>query len=136
MTRTYVDSGVLFAAWRGREDVSRAARQILFDPECAFVSSIFLKLETLPKATYHRQSAETEFYEQFFLRVIQWADDYPALFQSALDEASLSGLSAMDALHIAAAMSVGAEEFITTEHPEKPIHRVRGIRIVPLYPSP
>ncbi len=42
------------------------------------------------------------------------------------------GLSAMDALHIAAAISVGAEEFIITEKPTKPMYRVTGLKVVSL----
>ncbi|WP_169266136.1 MULTISPECIES: hypothetical protein [Brasilonema] len=36
----------------------------------------------------------------------------------------LDGLAAMDALHIAAALSVSASEFVTTEKPIKPMFRV------------
>ncbi len=43
------------------------------------------------------------------------------------------GLAAMDALHIAAAISVGAEEFITTEKPTKPMYRVTGLKVVSLF---
>jgi hypothetical protein len=39
----------------------------------------------------------------------------------------------MDALHIAAAISVGAEEFITTEKPTKPMYRVTDIKVVSLF---
>lgn len=46
--------------------------------------------------------------------------------------ASRYGLAAMDALHVAAALSVGAEELIATERSTKPMHRVADIRIVSL----
>jgi hypothetical protein len=39
----------------------------------------------------------------------------------------------MDALHIAAAISVDAEEFITTEKSTKPMYRVTDIKIVSLF---
>ena len=35
----------------------------------------------------------------------------------------------MDALHIAAALSIDAEEFVTTEKTTKPMHRVTEIQI-------
>ncbi len=41
---------------------------------------------------------------------------------------------AMDALHIAAALSVGAEEFITSETSEKPIHKVTAITVRTIHP--
>ena len=40
------------------------------------------------------------------------------------------GLAAIDALHVAAAFAVGAEELMTTEKPTKPMHRVENISIV------
>jgi hypothetical protein len=36
----------------------------------------------------------------------------------------------MDALHLAAALSIGAEEFITTEKPTKPMFRVSSINVI------
>ena len=43
------------------------------------------------------------------------------------------GLAAMDTLHIAAAISVGAEEFITTEKSTKLMYRVTDIKVVSLF---
>ncbi len=40
----------------------------------------------------------------------------------------------MDALHIAAAVLVGAEEFVTNEKKEKSIHRTKSIKITSIYP--
>ncbi|TRT85775.1 MAG: hypothetical protein EWV82_06630 [Microcystis aeruginosa Ma_AC_P_19900807_S299] len=40
------------------------------------------------------------------------------------------GLAAMDALHVAAALQIQADELITTEKQTKPMHRVREIQIV------
>jgi hypothetical protein len=39
----------------------------------------------------------------------------------------------MDALHVAAAVLVGATEFITNEKPEKSIHRTKSIQVVSIY---
>jgi hypothetical protein len=38
----------------------------------------------------------------------------------------------MDALHAAAALLLGADEFVTTEKPGKPIYRVDGFQVVPI----
>ncbi len=43
------------------------------------------------------------------------------------------GLAAMDALHIAAALSVDAEEFVTTEKPTKPMFRVTSIQVISIF---
>jgi len=63
MIRTYLDAGVLIAAARGKAHLATKALDILDDPNRQFVSSVFLKLEVLPKAVYHKNTSEVEFYE-------------------------------------------------------------------------
>ncbi|MGB9701053.1 MAG: PIN domain-containing protein [Thermodesulfobacteriota bacterium] len=128
--KTFVDAGVLIAAARGKEEISAKAREILDDPNREFVSSPFLKLEILPKPIYEKRKAEVEFYEIFFNAVIHWADSVQDITKIAYAEACRFGLSAMDALHVAAAIAAGAQELVTTEKPEKPIHRVDSINIL------
>jgi len=53
--------------------------------------------------------------------------------QEAYRIAQEHGVAAMDALHVAAALAVQAEEVITTERPEKPMHRVSGITVIALH---
>ena len=130
MIRTYVDAGVLITAARGVAPIAIKAIEILDDPNREFVSGIFLKLEILPKAVYYKNEAEAEFYHTFFNTVTRWADSLNAVAQEAFKEACRSGLAAMDALHIASAVSVGAEELVTTVRAEKPIHRTTLIRVV------
>lgn len=133
MTVTFIDSGVLITASRGKEDLSEMAIAILESAEREFASSEFIKLEVLPKAVYHQQNDEVEFYEAFFDAVTCWANDLNCVIQDSYGLACQYGLAAMDALHIAAAISVGAEEFITTEKPTKPMYRVPDIEIVCLF---
>src|SRR5438128_8027740 len=128
MIGTYIDAGVLITAARGVAPNAIKAIEVLDDPNREFVSSIFLKLEILPKAVYYKNEVEAEFYDAFFNIVARWADSLDAIAQEAFKEACLSGLAAMDALHIASAVSVGAEELVTTERVEKPIHRTTLIR--------
>ncbi len=66
MKRTYVAAGVLIAAARGQAPMAARAFEILDDPDREFAASLFLKLEVLPKAMYHKNLAEVEFYETFF----------------------------------------------------------------------
>jgi len=129
MRRTFVDSGVLIAAARGFDRTSDAAFSILDDPERQFASSLFVKLETIPKATYHKRAAEREFYEKFFDRVSAWALFDSDLAETAFVAACNAGLSAIDSLHIAAAHQTRCEEFVTTEKPNKPLHRTNLIAI-------
>jgi hypothetical protein len=45
-------------------------------------------------------------------------------------EAVRSGLSALNALHIAAALMLAADELVTTEGLRKPIHRATSARVI------
>ena len=135
MIRTFIDAGVLIYAARSQEELAERAFQFLEDENREFASSIFLKLEVLPKAIYNQQSSEVKFYETFFAEVSHWATDIDAIIEAAYQESSQFGLGAMDALHIAAAVSVGATEFITNEKLEKSIHRTKRIKVISIYPS-
>lgn len=133
MKKTFIDSGVLIYAARGQGKAAAVALGILTDPNREFASSVFIKLEVLPKAIYNRQTKEVEFYEEFFKAVSYWATDIDEIIRKAEEEASESGLGAMDALHIAAAISVGATDFITTERLEKSIHRTKSIKVISIH---
>ncbi|MBO0349002.1 PIN domain-containing protein [Phormidium pseudopriestleyi FRX01] len=133
MIRTFVDAGVLIYAARAQNEMAELALQILEDDHREFASSIFLKLEVLPKAIYNQQSSEIKFYKTFFEAVISWANDINTIIEQAYQESSQFGLGAMDALHIAAAVSVGATEFITNEKPQKSIHRTRSIKVISIH---
>jgi hypothetical protein len=130
-----VDAGVLIAAARGEADVAIQAIKILDDPDREFVASPFLRLKILPKPVYERRQAEVEFYEAFFDAVTYWADSVEDITQNAYAEACKFGLNAIDALHVAAARSAGAEDLITTEKIDKPIHRVKSINVFSIHPG-
>jgi predicted nucleic acid-binding protein len=119
----------LIAAARGDLKESLDALTVLDDPARAFASSVFVQLEVLPKAVFFRKTAEEEFYATFFRKVRRWAPAGKALVEKALRVATTAGLSAIDALHVAAAIAVGADELVTAEKPSKPIHRVSGILV-------
>ena len=127
MRRTFVDAGVLIAAARATGALGVRALAVFDAADRLFVSSAFVRLEVLPKAVYFRRAAEVAFYEDFFAAVEQVVPWSTALIQHAYTEACDAGLSGFDALHMAAAKSCGAEEFITTERPTKPLFRVTGI---------
>jgi predicted nucleic acid-binding protein len=135
MIRTYVDAGILIATTRGDAESARRSLEILDDPRREFASSVFLKLAVLPKAVWYRKTPEVQSYEAFFASVAHWVEASESLANEAYQIACTSGLAALDALHVAAAIAVGAEEFVTTEGPEKPMHRVPGITIVSIHPA-
>ena len=65
MIRTFIESGVLIAAARSNDTVSEKGLGILGDTRLEFVSSIFLKMEVLPKAIYNKYPEVETFYEDF-----------------------------------------------------------------------
>ena len=128
MIRTFLDAGVLIAAFRSRNDASTPALTILDDPERVFVTTDYVRLEVLPKPLYFRRETEAAFYEAFFAAA-EFVEVSPALVLEAFEDARQAGLAAMDALHVAAAKRAGVAEFITVEHPTKPVFRVAGLRV-------
>lgn len=132
LKRTFVDANILIAAARGRGEVYAAAMAILDDPAREFVSSSLVELEVCPKAVFHGQVAEARFYEAFFESVSEWCSDYHVMIEKALVEASNCGLGALDALHVAAAVLLKADELVTGEKPSKPLHRTKSVKVVSL----
>jgi predicted nucleic acid-binding protein len=132
--RTYIDSGVLITAARGNAALSAPAVDILSDATREFVSSEWVRLEVLPKARYFQHESELGFYDLFFTRVSIWAPFEPDLLIRAMEEATVSGLSAVDAIHVVLAALTGCEELITSEKTTSAIHRTTRIRVVSLHP--
>jgi predicted nucleic acid-binding protein len=126
--RTYLDSSVLIQAVQGAD--AGLTFNLLQDSNRQFVASSFLKLETLPQPTFHKRSAELEFLEAFFAQVIEWAEVSEDLMEKSLKESCEVPLSAIDGIHIAAAKVLKADEFITAERPGKPLHRVKGLKVI------
>lgn len=119
---TVVDSSVLINAAIGPDPARRfRAIVLLADQRREFVATRFLELEVLPIATRYRKQKELSFYKQFFNSVAHWIDEKP-LIQPALDLACRYGLGGMDALHLAAAISINAE-FVSAERPSKPLYQ-------------
>ena len=130
MVISFIDSGILIAAARGNSPRAQLALDILADSDRVFGSSIFIKLEVLPKSVCYKQALESEFYEAFFQGVTHWMSDLETLTQSAYQLACTYGLSGLDALNVAAAILLEADEFITTEKSTKPMYRVPDIQFV------
>lgn len=133
-TLTYIDSGVLIFAAQGTTAAAALALPFLADPSREYVTSDYVRLEVLPKATFHKRTAEVEFYNLFFATTARSIPTSEAVLQYAFEEACKTGLNGIDALHIACAVFAGAEEFITSEKIGKPIHRTRLIRMVSIFP--
>lgn len=128
---TFVDSGILITAARG-QDITLKLRALTFlnEPQREFASSRFVWLEVMPKAIWAKNLPEQKLYETFFNAVTHWPNDYDAVISLAETEASAAGLGSLDALHVAAAKFVGADELVTIEKPLKSIHRAQSIKVV------
>jgi|SRR5579864_1126780 len=129
MTRTFVDTGVLITAWRGKEPEASRALRLLDDPDRSFASSIFVKLEALPLPKFNRHQDEVEFLEGFFNAVQSWAASPAEVIEMAISEAEKAGLTALDALHVAAALATECEELVTTEKGTKRLARATSVRV-------
>ena len=130
--RTFLDSGVLIAAYKGSPAVGEAASKIVDDPNRLFLSSPFVRHEVSPKALYNRQQDEYRFYQSYFKRAA-FCDDLKLILNHAGKESAKSGINAMDSLHIAAAHLLNADEFITTEKPRRSIYRTSLVKVVYLF---
>jgi predicted nucleic acid-binding protein len=132
LNTTFVDSGLLIAVAQGEDDVYEEALAVLDDPEREFVSSVYVKLEVLPMATWLERSEQVEAYEAFFDGVSRWVLSSPDLSDRALSIAREHGLTAVDALHVAAAEAEGAE-LLTQERPSKPMFGVTSITVTSIH---
>ena len=132
MIRTYLDTGVLIAAWRGTEEVANKAMAVLDDMKREFIFSEVLRLEIMPKTLFHKNKEESQFYEEIFLKgkIITWST---ASLNRAYEIASRYNLSALDSIHIATALDSKVDEFITTENGTKPMHKVHNLKTISLY---
>lgn len=119
--RTYLDSGVLIAAFKNEEDIGEKARTILEDPNNIFVSSEIVRLEVLVKPIRKNNQTEIDFYNVFFSSVTDWVPLDASLVDKAISEAAKGMMQQVDALHVAAAHLADVEQFFTTEEPTKPM---------------
>lgn len=130
--RTFLDSGVLITAACSRGSEREAALAVLEDPSRVFLATPLLALEVVPKATFHKQELELSFYQRYLASAAMYRG-LNRIEQIARVEAARRGMAALDALHVAAAFLLKADEFITTEKPSKPIYRTTLVRVCFLY---
>lgn len=71
MKKTFVDSKVLITAACGdkKDPMTIRALEVLDDPERYFISTIYVSMEVLPKATYFQRQEEIDFYNKYFAAV-------------------------------------------------------------------
>jgi predicted nucleic acid-binding protein len=132
--KTFLDSGVLLTAWRGESSPQRqSALEIMAEDEREFYTSDNVRLELLPKPAYEKRRMELEFYNEHFDSTVACEPFSAELGSLALRLARKYGLAAGDALNVAAAIRQGAEQFITSELPGKPLFRVGEISVLSIH---
>jgi predicted nucleic acid-binding protein len=134
-SRTYLDANVIINALSGDDAVSGAAFSIIDDPERILLVSDYLWLEVRPKMDYHHEVVQAAFVDMIFNAAELIRSD-EILIDKAKIIARKYGLSAMDALHAAAAIIGNADELVSFEKLTKPIFRIPAdeLRVISLYP--
>lgn len=130
--RTFLDSGVLLRAWKGEELEAEAAGRVMDDVSRQLLTSEIIRLELLPKPIYFKQKDEVAFYEEIFSRS-KCDTVEESLYQDAFALATRYGLGAADALNVASAIRLQADEFVTTERSGRPMFRVKEVKVVTLH---
>ena len=133
MKRTYIDANVLIAAFRGEEQVAQRALRVLDDPGRKLVVSDYLRLEVLPKPTFHKRQEEVEFMQTVFDGAAENLETSSDLTSRALAMASKYDMTPIDALHVGAAAVAGVDEFVTMEKPTKPMCKVEEVKVVSIH---
>ncbi|CAN5406922.1 hypothetical protein BH11ARM2_BH11ARM2_28140 [soil metagenome] len=128
---TYLDANVLIGAWRAKDgpDWDKAWR-LIFSEDRFFAAIPLLKLETIPHAQRNNFPDEVEFYEYFFSRVDYWVPLDEALEEAMRLRRIYSGISNMDVIHAASGIIAKVDQFITSEGPMKPLHRIPELKNV------
>ena len=120
-------------AWKGLDNARIPALKVLDDDRRRLLISPYLRLELLPKPTFHNNQLELDFINRIFSRAELVADE-TRITDAAVELAGRYDLAPLDALHIAAAIVGRAAEFLSFEKPGKPIYRLPSnlIRVVAL----
>lgn len=133
MKRTYIDASVLIETFQGERAAARRALQVLDDPNRALVVSDYLRLEVLPKPTFHRRQEEIDFMRAICEAAPENVTASPQLTERAIAMASKYDMTPIDALHIGAAVVSGVDELVTLEKTTKPICKVTEVRVISLH---
>ncbi len=132
LIRTFLDTGVLIAAYNAQPDLKNTALSLLEDRNRIFLSSPYVRHEVCPKALLNKRHGEYRFYREYFQRAVMF-NDVRLILERAGREAARSGVGAMDSLHLAAAHLLKADELITAEKPNKSIYRSSLVKVVYLF---
>jgi len=131
-TITFVDADVLITAFQGKDKIWQKAIEVLDDPEREFVVSDYLKLEVIPKPTFHGFHEEVQFMQTFIDNASIQVGATPSITAQAITLACRYDLTPLDALHAGTAIESKADMLITLERPTSPLCQVKEVKIVSL----
>lgn len=131
--RTYCDACILIAASKYSDD---KYLKLLDDPNRELASSIFVKLETIPKPHFLGFNDQVIFLQTVFETVTIWPseDDLGLITNNSLELAKKYDLNAVDALHVASAIHLGCHEMFSIEKDTKPMYKVTELKVTHLGP--
>lgn len=126
MVKTYLDSCFLITAFQAKDpNLTGRAIEIIEDPNRMLIVSDAVWLEVMPKPHFEKQPYEKKFYEAIFEKALKLDWRLEVLFK-AHELAKDYGIAAMDAIHLAFALSAEADIFVTGEKSSKPMFRLNG----------
>jgi predicted nucleic acid-binding protein len=113
--RVYIDTSVLFRAHRGEGPLAERAISELTRTDCDYVTSVFVELEALPMAEFHKRFDEIAAYRRFLSRSIKPRLSLPQILAHARYVGVRDGLAGIDACHLAVAELAGCESIVSVD---------------------
>ena len=120
--KVFLDANILIRLGHREPATEQAVAMLYALPRLELYTADLIRLEVIPKATFHQKRDEVTFYQMWFPRAIH-VPITPVILARAEAIAIQYGLSALDAAHCAVAESVGAT-LLTQEKLDRPLHRV------------
>lgn len=127
--RTYLDTSVLIAAFKGEQNISDEALKYIDNSNLEFVVSDFLKIELLPMATFFKRQKEVDFYTEYFKNASTYVQTSSAIVNNAYNLACQFGLGGADAIHYESSVASNVSQFVTAEKSTKPFFKINNPNI-------
>lgn len=120
--RVYVDACVLIlAASAAEDDVARKALAELDRSDVDYVYTALVEHEVLPNPLRNGRDDQVAFFRHYLSEAIRVACDEEQQQGALAMRIACPGLGLVDAFHLSAAASAGANEFVTAEGSTKPM---------------
>ena len=121
---------MLIAAFKADRSLHDHARRLLSDPNRDFLATSLIELELTQPQFNPIHASEAAFYLHYLRNVVsERLDVSESLISRGLDIVRRTQAGAMDALHLASASVLEADEFITAEAKGKPLYRETNIPV-------